>query len=464
MLHIVTNFASTKQYTYMKRIIITIMRIVPLAAFLLCMASCSSDDSEMVTASAENVSEVVSPAIVENFNALFSGAKDVVWDATTDYAVASFTLDGKASRCKAWFDFAYNECKMDMKGSDCDYLPDAVKTAFEDSEYATWTLDSEIDHIKRYVKGSVSEIYVLTATGIIDGYESKVILYYDEDGVLLKSVVTTIYKQEEGEENDYSELLPQTPDDAISAFVAANYPQAKYIGIYRDGRNTVVKLLDGRLVRKVVFDADNVWVSTTTEMKIANVPESVRLALSQSEYKGMEVKKVTESVTPEGTAYIFLLKDKAKGDKEIVITSDGAIESDDKTDDGNPSIVVNDINAFVADKYPGAVITKRDTDDKETELELNYNGIKISVKFSMPSQEWMQSEWKLDWKSGFYIPDAVRNAVENSYSSYNVEYITFVETAEGNNWYEIGLRTNDHRNKKTILLAEDGTLIAEYGK
>lgn len=312
------------------------------------------------------------------------------------------------------------------------------------------------------MKGSVSEIYVLTATGDIEGYASKVSLYYDEDGVLLKSVVTTICKQEE--ENEYTELLPQTPDDFVSTFVASNYPQAKYIGIYREGRNTVVKLLDGRLVRKVVFDADNVWVCTTVEMKIANVPESVRQVLSQSEYKGMEVKKITESVTPEGTAYIFLLKDKATGEKEIVITSDGTIESNGKDDDGNPSIAVNDINAFVADKYPGAVITKRDADDKEMELELNYNGIKISVKFSMPSQEWMQSEWKLDWKSASYIPDAVRNAVENSYSSYNVEYITFVETAESNSWYEIGLRTSDHRNKKTILLAEDGTLVAEYGK
>ena len=56
------------------------------------------------------------------------------------------------------------------------------------------------------------------------------------------------------------------------------------------------------------------------------------------------------------------------------------------------------------------------------------------------------------------------NAVESSYSSYNVEYTTFVEIAGDNNWYEIGLSTNDHRNKKTILLAEDGTLIAEYGK
>ncbi|MGM9767100.1 MAG: PepSY-like domain-containing protein [Candidatus Cryptobacteroides sp.] len=448
----------------MKRIIFMIERIVPLAAFLFCMASCSSDDSEIGAVGVEDVSEVVSPAIVENFNALFSGAKDVTWDATTGYAIASFTLDVEASRCKAWFDFADNECKMDMKGSDYDNLPDAVKAAFENSEYATWTLDRDIDHIKRYVKGSVSEIYVLTATDVIDGYASKVSLYYDGDGVLLKSVVTTIYKQEEEEENDYTELLPQTPDGFISTFVASNYPQAKYIGIYREGRNTVVKLLDGRLVRKVVFDGDNEWVCTTTEMKIDNVPESVRQALSQSEYKGMEVKKITEIVTPEGTAYIFLLKDKATGEKEIEITSDGAIESDDKGDDGNPSVVVNDINAFVADKYPGAVITKRDTDDKETELELNYNGIKISVKFSMPSQEWKQSEWKLDWKSESYIPDAVRNVVENSYSNYNVEYITFVETAEGNNWYEIGLSTNDHRNKKTILLAEDGTLIAEYKK
>ncbi|MGN1225650.1 MAG: hypothetical protein ACI4TL_00265, partial [Candidatus Cryptobacteroides sp.] len=101
------------------------------------MASCSINDSEMGAVGVEDVSEVVSPAIVENFNALFPDATDVSWDATTDYAVASFTLDLTASRCKAWFDFADNECKMDMKGSDYDTLPDAVKAAFENSEYAT---------------------------------------------------------------------------------------------------------------------------------------------------------------------------------------------------------------------------------------------------------------------------------------------------------------------------------------
>lgn len=119
------------------------MRTMLLATFLLCMAACSSDDCEIGTADVENVSEVVSPAIVENFNALFAGAKDVNWDSITGYAVASFALDGNASRCKAWFDYADNECKMDMKGSDYDSLPDAIKTAFENSEYATWTLEGQ---------------------------------------------------------------------------------------------------------------------------------------------------------------------------------------------------------------------------------------------------------------------------------------------------------------------------------
>lgn len=59
------------------------------------------------------------------------------------------------------------------------------------------------------------------------------------------------------------------------------------------------------------------------------------------------------------------------------------------------------------------------------------------------------------------IPDVVMNSINVNYSGYQINYISYVETASNGNYYEVGLKTN--RNSLKVKFDEQGNVLAEYG-
>lgn len=441
----------------------TFMGLLPLACILLVATACSNDETEL-NADGEALTEESIPAdIYAAFSRMYTGAENVNWSVSGSYAVATFSLASEAKHT-AWFGLSDKTCKMDKKSIAYAEAPTGVRNAFEDSEYATWQLSEKVDVVTRYVSGNVQAIYVVTATTSVDGERTKVCLYYTEEGVLVKKVSTVVYVSDGDEDNDYSDLLPQTPVSSIVSFVSTHYPNARYICIYHKSQQTIVKLLDGRLVREVVFGADGNWLYTETELKQAQAPEAVIETWKTSEYADCKLEKIKEYATAEeGTYYLLELKDRAKGDITLRIEADGTlagVDADVDADDDNTTS--GDIETFIAQHYPGAVVLKRDADDKKVEIEISYKGIKINLTFNWPSQAWVESEWKLDWSTKTNVPAAVSATIAESYAAYNVDYITYNEKAEADSWYEVGLHSSKLKKGMTVLIAADGKVIAEY--
>ena len=104
----------------------------------------------------------VSPAVLAAFEALYPGAEQVRWEVKGDYAVANFYWSGVraagvAANRAAWFengDGAWSMTETDIR---FDQLPEAVKRAFAEGEYADWRVD-EVDMLDR---DGVEVVYVV---------------------------------------------------------------------------------------------------------------------------------------------------------------------------------------------------------------------------------------------------------------------------------------------------------------
>ena len=60
---------------------------------------------------------------------------------------------------------------------------------------------------------------------------------------------------------------------------------------------TEVEILDGKVVRELLFDGAGNWLFTKTEMSYAALPAVVKQALDASEYAGYRVDDVDHYVT-----------------------------------------------------------------------------------------------------------------------------------------------------------------------
>lgn len=150
--------------------------------FLICalvtFVSCNDDDPIPI-----------SQAVIKSFHARFPEARNVTWQSSDGYLVADFYINdnGTAEECLAWFT-PVGEWQMTQREIRYANLPEAVRASFESSDYATWIID---DVIK--VERISSVEYVISADGFYLGVESDAYLYYDEAGVLVRSVIDPDY-------------------------------------------------------------------------------------------------------------------------------------------------------------------------------------------------------------------------------------------------------------------------------
>lgn len=156
----------------MKKILLAICALVAL---------CSCNDDDPIP---------ISQAVLNSFIARFPEARNVTWQSSDGYLVADFYLNenGVPEECLAWFT-PVGEWQMTQREMMYANLPVAVRAAFESSDYATWVIDDVVQ-----VERISSVEYVISAEGFYLGVESDAYLYYDEAGVLVRSVIDPDYE------------------------------------------------------------------------------------------------------------------------------------------------------------------------------------------------------------------------------------------------------------------------------
>mgnify|MGYP000793493627 CR=1 FL=1 len=361
-------------------------KMFAIACVAIGMWSCSNDDVP-ATGNPEDdkVSAEVRAALLERY----PHATDVKWTVKGDYVVADFNLSASsaAGEYAAWFDNGGRWYMTTDSEILFEQLPEEVKAAFRAGEYSAWT----IDEVERVQRNGAEEVYVIEVKNKVDGVETEIDLYYSKDGVLVKKLVDA------DNDYDYGDYIPAAPVEGVEAFLKANFPNARILDIDREDNMTEVEILDGQVVRELLFDKASNWLFTKTETVYAALPAVVKQALEASEYAGYHVDDVDHYATPEEEYYRLELES-VKGDVKVKITAAGVLSLMEysPSDPGNNTggVLPGKIKDFIAQKYAGARIIETDMENGMTEVEIFHDAREKDVYFN-GAQEWVKTQWEV---------------------------------------------------------------------
>lgn len=420
--------------------------LILFAAAALAMAAASCQKHE--TAATGRIPET----ILKSFSEMYPEASDVKWATKGQYAVANFTLPQTAQGSNnAWY--GKSDGNWDMTERDIPYgaLPEAVRNAFESSEYGQWRVD-DVDMIERH---GTETIYVIEAEGLLDGRPTEIDLYYSPDGILVKQVIDA------DEDYDYGDFIMPEPAGSIEEFINQNYPGARIIDIDIEYGYTEVEIIDGRTVRELLFGENASWIYTKTELRRSEVPKNIMDIFNASEYSAYRTDDIDHYATADnGEFYRFELE--APGDDmEIDIYADGTITVVDKGWD-IPGVPGPDgpgdggqggsIEQFIEENYPGARIIERDYDDGYIEIEIYHDGREKKLYFN-GREEWVRTEWDVRRQE---LPQAVEDAISAQYPDYRIDDCEYIETPQGE-WYLVEIERGEREIE--LRISPDGTIL-----
>lgn len=436
----------------MKRIL-SLCHILLTGSFVL-MTSCNDNDDLHSNPVPENIPEKV----ILEFNAKYPNATNVTWSTKDTYAVANFYLastrtGGHEPNNTAWFNMAGH---WNMTETEISYqqLPEAVKTAFEASPYASWRMDNEIDKLQR--SDNNETLYIIEVSQKEGNVETEVDLYYTEEGILVKEIVNA------EADNDYHEYLPQQPEGNIQTWLDQNFPNVRIVDYDCEQNGTEVEIIANGLKHEILFDNQQQWVYTKTEYErrdLTQIPTSILNHLRTSPYYTSDnaIDDVEKYTTRDnGTYYCFELKTAYDDDVKVYVNETGIISRPQNgSDGGNSNVPVEDeLQNFIDQKYPGAIILEKDYDHGYLEIDILHDGIEKEIKFNGQNQ-WVRTEWEVR-----QLPDAVKNTITAQGYTLDDNEFDYVETADSI-WYEVEVRKG--RDELKLYISPTGEILrTEY--
>lgn len=418
------------------------------------MTSCNDNDDLHSNPVPENIPEKV----ILEFNAKYPNATNVTWSTKDTYAVANFYLPSTRTESHepnntAWFNMAGH---WNMTETEISYqqLPEAVKTAFEASPYASWRMDNEIDKLQR--SDNNETLYIIEVSQKEGNVETEVDLYYTEEGILVKEIVNA------EADNDYHEYLPQQPEGNIQTWLDQNFPNVRIVDYDCEQNSTEVEIIANGLKHEILFDNQQQWVYTKTEYErrdLTQIPTSILNHLRTSPYYTSDnaIDDVEKYTTRDnGTYYCFELKTAYDDDVKVYVNETGIISRPQNgSDGGNSNVPVEDeLQNFIDQKYPGAIILEKDYDHGYLEIDILHDGIEKEIKFNGQNQ-WVRTEWEVR-----QLPDAIKNTITAQGYTLDDNEFDYVETTDSS-WYEVEVRKG--RDELKLYISPTGEILrTEY--
>lgn len=400
--------------------------VMAAGCLLMTLTSCKNSDEVLDETIITTPETPVNTTVEEALMARYPGATSITWLTKGEYAVAQFLYAGTrtaetAASHAAWFD---NQGSWYMTETDIPFesLPEAVKTAFAASEYATggWRLD-EVDRLERE---GAELVYVIEVERVADGVKTEANLYYSSDGVLVKTVIDA------ETDYDYEDFIPSKPVTGVDDYLKTNYPNARILEIDYENGMTEVEILDDRICRELLFDRSGNWLYTKTEMNRNTVPASVMQVLQNSDYASYYIDDIDYYQTAERNYYRFELES-VRGDVKVEITPEGVLTVTTPgggqvpgVEEGNGSMLDQEITNFINTNYPNARILEYDYDDGLLEVEIYHDSREKDVYFN-GSNSWVITKWDIRRSE---LPQVVSQALQNSeYASYSIDDIEYIQ-------------------------------------
>lgn len=249
--------------------------------------------------------------------ARYPDATNVKWSSKNGYTIAKFNrLATRSANLEydysVWFNGTGTWC---MTESEVTYnaLPEAVKTAFEASEYAAWKID-DIDKLERAGMETFYVIEVETKSGNI---EKEADIYFSETGAVIKVVLDV------EDDYDYEDYLPADVQAVLKSFISQKYPGAVIMDTEYDDGEIEVEIVHEWRGKDVYFSKANVWLRTKWDVRKSEIPAAVMNQLNIS-YPSWKIDDAEYVETPSGSWFAIELE---KGDAEVdvKIAEDGTV-------------------------------------------------------------------------------------------------------------------------------------------
>lgn len=417
------------------------------------LTACSDDDKKGSDIPPGTVD--VPENILSQFNSDFPDAQNVDWEREGDYYTADFSTDQSASNT-AWYgnDGHWGMTKYEIP---FDRLPAAVAEAFAATEYgqsgSEWRVEREVDVLER--PDGTETLYIIE----LESGETEVDLYFTADGVLVKEIMDA------APDKNYGEYLPQSPDSNLQSWLTQRFPGYRLVDLDTDDGGLEVEFIYERRKYEAFFTRAGEWLYYKTDLSYQSedIPAVVKATVEASEAMQQgawvdEVEMYVMNVSGAETLYFcFELENRFGDDRKMYVRADGTEERPDLGggQSGGSVPVEGDVETFISQQYPGAVILERDYDDGYLEVDIRHDGIVKEVLFN-GRNEWVRTEWET-----YELPDVVRQAIEAE--GYRISDRDFerVETSDVN-WYEV--EAVKDRGEWQLRVADDGTILdARYG-
>ena len=417
------------------------------------LASCNNDDHNNTGAAGD-----IPEAVLQEFNTLYPNASNVSWTKRDDHAVANFYLDtttrsaNNKTNHTAWFEWNGKWGMTEIEIA-FDNLPQAVKDAFQASNYADWQVDREVDVLRR--NNDNETLYVIE----VSQGETDVDLYYTEDGILVNEIVDA------DDDKDYHELLPQQPTGNITSWLNERYPGHRIVDIDRENNSTEVEIITADGMKcEVLFNSNQQWLYTKTDYSrrnLSQVPENILAFLRGTDsYPGDQaIDDIEKYELNDGSSfYCFELESRYDDDYTIYINETGVISKPilpNLPAGGGDGIAVEDaIRKVIDERYPVATVIEKDYDDGYLEITIRHDNLVKELQFN-GRNEWIRSEWEVR-----QLPDAVTSAIEQGNYTLDDREFDYVETAS-ESWYEVEVRQG--RQEMKLYITPDGNILrTEY--
>ena len=280
-------------------------------------------------------------------------------------------------------------------------------------------------------------------------------MYFSEDGILVEEIV------DNDKNNDNSGWLPQQPtSDSVVDWIQNKYPGARIVEIDVERGGIEVDIIYNGFKHEVVFSTSNEWIYTKIEygrrhLDLIDAVVLNALRQSSSYIDDRHIDDISLYDTAQsGRFYCFELETRFDDDVDVYITEDGEVLQGKPSFGGNSGVAVNEnIEEFIAGKYPGAVIIERDNDDGYIEVEILHDGKVKEVVFNWQN-EWLKTEWELRRNE---LPQNIIDVITANYDGYYIEddEIEVIETQSGI-FYEVELEGRGRDLK--LIINSNGTI------
>lgn len=238
-------------------------------------------------------------AVTRAFEEKYPGITPWDWERKNGYIVAEF-MENNVEK-EAWFD-ATGKWLMTESDIRFESLPEAVKTAFNGSEYAQWKID-DVDQLERE---GMATVYVIE----VESGKQEIDLYYAEDGTLVKTAVDT---------GDFEHLPAAGLPQALKDYIETHYAGARIIEYETKNGQTEVDIFHANKHKEVKFDRQGQWVSTEWDVLAAEVPAAV-MDVIRTRYASYQIDDIDYIERAAGVPlYVFELE---KGEEEILVKVD----------------------------------------------------------------------------------------------------------------------------------------------